>query len=58
MPVGGTCPMGEWGYIHAWEKLRGQGALDDIDDVIVTVGSGGTACGIAIGNYLTGSKVK
>ena len=58
MPVGGTCPMGEWGYIHAWEELRGQGALDDIDDVIVTVGSGGTACGIAIGNYLTGSKVK
>lgn len=58
VPVGGTCPLGEWGYINAWEELRGQGALDDIDDVIVTFGSGGTTGGLAIGNYLTGSKVK
>ena len=26
--------------------------------LVVTVGSGGTASGIAIGNYLTGSKLK
>lgn len=56
--MGGTCPLGEWGYIQAWEELRGQGALDNIDDVVVAIGSGGTACGLAIGNYLTGSKVK
>lgn len=58
IPVGGTCPLGEWGYLNAWEELRGQGALDDIDDIIVTFGSGGTTGGLAIGNYLTGSKVK
>jgi D-cysteine desulfhydrase family pyridoxal phosphate-dependent enzyme len=58
IPVGGTCPLGEWGYIHAWEELRGQRALDNIDDVIVTIGSGGTACALAVANYLTGSRVK
>jgi D-cysteine desulfhydrase len=58
IPVGGTCPLGEWGYIHAWEELRGQRALDNIDDVIVTIASGGTACALAVANYLTGSKVK
>ncbi|KAM7432045.1 hypothetical protein ABFA07_017465 [Porites harrisoni] len=31
---------------------------EDYDDIVVTVGSGGTASGIAIGNYLTGSKLK
>ena len=28
------------------------------NDIVVTVGSGGSASGIAIGNYLTGSKLK
>ena len=32
-----------------------QNVLEDYDDIVVTVGSGGTASGIAIGNYLTGS---
>ena len=36
-----------------------QNVLEDYDDIVVTVGSGGTASGIAIlGNYLTGSKLK
>ena len=34
-----------------------QNVLEDYDDIVVTVGSGGTASGIAIGNYLTGSKL-
>ena len=32
--------------------------LENFDDIVVTVGSGGSASGIAIGNYLTGSKLK
>ena len=36
-----------------------QNVLEDYDDIVVTVGSGGTASGIAtLGNYLTGSKLK
>ena len=32
--------------------------LENFDDIVVTVGSDGSASGIAIGNYLTGSKLK
>lgn len=35
-----------------------QGVLDDFDDLILAVGSGGSAAGLAIANYLTGSKIK
>ena len=35
-----------------------QGIPNEYDDVFMAVGSGGTASGIAIGNYLTGSKMK
>ena len=35
-----------------------QGVLNDFDDVFVAAGSVGTACGLAIANYLTGSKLK
>ena len=58
VPAGGACPLGEWGYMNAWEELRSQRALESIDDVVVTGGSGGTACAIAISNYLTESKIK
>ena len=32
--------------------------LENFYDIVVTVGGGGSASGIAIGNYLTGSKLK
>ena len=35
-----------------------QNVLENYDDIVVTAGSGGTASGIAIANYLTGSKLK
>lgn len=35
-----------------------QNVLENFDDIVVTAGSGGTASGIAIANYLTGSKLK
>eukprot|EP00190_Bangiopsis_sp_CCMP1999_P004512 CAMPEP_0198734116 /NCGR_PEP_ID=MMETSP1475-20131203/50478_1 /TAXON_ID= ORGANISM="Unidentified sp., Strain CCMP1999" /NCGR_SAMPLE_ID=MMETSP1475 /ASSEMBLY_ACC=CAM_ASM_001111 /LENGTH=362 /DNA_ID=CAMNT_0044497525 /DNA_START=359 /DNA_END=1443 /DNA_ORIENTATION=+ len=58
IPVGGSNATGLWGYIECWEELISQSILDTITDVVVTVGSGGTAAGLAIGNYLTGLKVK
>ena len=35
-----------------------QGELDSFDDIVTGVGSGGTVAGLAIANYLTGSKLK
>ena len=32
--------------------------MDNFDDIIVAIGSGGTACGLALANHLTGSKLK
>lgn len=42
-------------YTHA---LPTQGVLKNYDDIVTAAGTGGTACGLAIGNYLTGSKVR
>ena len=35
-----------------------QNLLENFDDIVIAVGSGGSAAGIAIANYLTGSKLK
>ena len=35
-----------------------QNVLEDYDGIVVTVGSGGMASGIAIGSNLTGSKLE
>ena len=46
------------GYLSkSWLYLF-QNVLKHFDDIVFTVGSGGSASGIAIGNYLTGSKLK
>ena len=34
-----------------------QKLLENCDDITISVGSGGRAAGIAIANYLTGSKL-
>ncbi|XP_052794963.1 uncharacterized protein LOC128227996 isoform X1 [Mya arenaria] len=47
-----------WGYIHLFDELVMQGALEQFDDVIVAIASGMTAFGLAIGNFLTGSKLR
>jgi D-cysteine desulfhydrase len=58
IPVGGSNNVGSWGYIEAFRELLDEGALDSFDDIVVATGSGGTICGLAIANYLTGLKVK
>ena len=35
-----------------------QGVAENFDDLVVAVGSGGTVFGLALANYLTGSKLK
>ena len=35
-----------------------QGVHQNFDDVVIAVGSGGSAGGLAIANYLAGSKIK
>ena len=56
VPVGGTCPLGAWGYLSAVDELtqqmsqggQGSGAAE-FDAIVFAAGSGGTATGIALG---------
>lgn len=50
--------MGLFGYISVFEELLSQGLHENFDDIVFACGSGGTAGGLAIANYLTGSKVR
>ena len=44
------------GYIEKWRELEDQGLLNDPKSIFVPTGSGGTAAGILIGNFLTGNR--
>ena len=56
IPVGGTTPVGTWGYLQAVQELQEQmtqlGPLGGFDHVVVAAGSGGTMAGLAVGCYL------
>jgi D-cysteine desulfhydrase family pyridoxal phosphate-dependent enzyme len=60
MPEGGSNGLGTWGYIEAVRELADQ--LEDlgeeVDDIIVACGSGGTAAGVALGVRLSGLNAK
>ncbi|XP_022788903.1 bifunctional D-cysteine desulfhydrase/1-aminocyclopropane-1-carboxylate deaminase, mitochondrial-like isoform X2 [Stylophora pistillata] len=56
--VGGSSYTGLFGYLTAFQEMMDQNLLEDFDDIVMTAASGGTAAGIAIANYLTGSKLK
>ncbi|KAK7461193.1 hypothetical protein BaRGS_00038781 [Batillaria attramentaria] len=58
VPIGGSSQVGLFGCITVFEEMRQQGVLESFDDVVCACGSGGTASGLSIGNYLTGSKLK
>ena len=56
--IGGSDHIGLWGYIEAFAEMIEQGVCDHFSDIVVPVGSGGTASGLAIANYLSGSRVR
>ena len=51
VPVGGSTPMGTWGYIEAVAEISKQVALRDYGAVVCTSGSGGTLAGLGLGMY-------
>ncbi|XP_071951158.1 uncharacterized protein [Antedon mediterranea] len=58
IPVGKPSTIAVQGYLWAWQELLDQGIQERFDDIIVTIATGENAAGLAIGNYLTGSKLK
>ena len=58
VPMGGSNTIGSWGYIEAFQELLDDGVLENFDDIVLATGSGGTLSGLAVGNYLTGQKIK
>ncbi|CAK9072926.1 unnamed protein product [Durusdinium trenchii] len=54
IPVGGTTPLGTWGYLNAVEEFQQQltELEDPIDHILVPCGSGGTFAGLAVGFHL------
>jgi D-cysteine desulfhydrase len=57
LTVGGSSPLGAIGYVEAALELAGQverGELPAPRRIVVAVGSGGTAAGLALGLALTG----
>jgi 1-aminocyclopropane-1-carboxylate deaminase/D-cysteine desulfhydrase-like pyridoxal-dependent ACC family enzyme len=58
IPLGGSDVLGLWGYLSMFDELRAQVPHGAVSDIVVACGSGGTACGLAIANYLTGGAYK
>jgi D-cysteine desulfhydrase family pyridoxal phosphate-dependent enzyme len=55
IPVGGSSPVGDYGYVKAWascwQQVREKG-LPSFDRIVLPVGSGGTIAGLWVGNQL------
>lgn len=58
IPRGGSNAPSIWGYIDAWREMEKQEFFDEITDIVVCSGSGGTGLDLALANYWTGSKKK
>jgi len=56
IPVGGSNRLGTWGYIQKWDEWVNDGLLQVKRNIFIPVGSGGTAAGLIIGNFLTGNQ--
>ncbi|HEX6603152.1 MAG TPA: pyridoxal-phosphate dependent enzyme [Solirubrobacterales bacterium] len=61
LPAGGSSPVGALGYVEAALEIAAQvdeGALPEPADVVVPVGTGGTAAGLALGFKLAGLRTR
>ncbi|WP_164491694.1 1-aminocyclopropane-1-carboxylate deaminase/D-cysteine desulfhydrase [Staphylospora marina] len=61
IPVGGSTPVGDWGYVLAWRELESQRermGIPPFDEIVVALGTGGTLAGLWIGGFLDGSKTR
>jgi D-cysteine desulfhydrase len=61
LPAGGSSPMGALGYVDAALEIAAQleaGSLPEPGHVVVAVGSGGTAAGLALGFQLAGMRTR
>lgn len=56
--IGGSDPIGMWGYIEAFDELLQQQVASRFTHIAVATGSGGTLAGLAIANYLSKTPVK
>lgn len=59
IPAGGTSPLGILGYVNAALELTeqaGRGECPPFSEVVVPLGTGGTAAGIALGLRLAGAR--
>jgi len=59
LPAGGSSPVGALGYVEAALEIAAQvedGALPEPGHVVVPVGTGGTAAGLALGFQLAGLR--
>ena len=53
-PVGGSVPLGCWGYIRCMHELSKQLDASEPHDIVVAVGSSGTLAGCVLGKALLG----
>jgi D-cysteine desulfhydrase len=61
LPAGGSSPVGALGYVEAALEIAAQvedGSLPEPAHVVVPVGTGGTAAGLALGFQLAGMRTR
>ena len=61
LPAGGSSPVGALGYVEAALEIAaqvGDGSLPEPANVVVAVGTGGTAAGLALGFQLAGLRTR
>lgn len=61
LPAGGSSPVGALGYVEAALEIAAQvedGALPEPAHVVIPVGTGGTAAGLALGFQLAGLRTR